>query len=606
MRKFMIWLFAVVMSVGITVPCAAAAYGGGTELIYAADSSELARGISSMLNEYDAGTFRGGLAANSVDGSMLRIIAKTVSPEKLCHLSAVKAVYCPDGFSVLQFDSAEKLDYALEKIENDNDFIYAVRDETVFAVEDESAVSSQSTEPMSWGVSALQADLYSAYLADTGKTSSVIVAVVDSGVANLDFFSGRMVAGYDFVDNDTDASNDMHASSHGTHVAGTIVDCTQENNVKIMPVRVLRTTNGSLAAVTGGIRFAADNGAGVINLSLGGIIDGHEAIDDAVNYAFEKGVCCVTCSGNDSKDSADFCPAHNPNALTFSSVRKSLNFSDGFSNYGDEVDFCAPGESIYGLNASGEKIKLTGTSQAASFGSACAALILVGEPGLSPAGIKQKLISCSIDLGKSGKDKFFGYGFPKLGRFIPGLSIDVDSVELDVTSKTLYPGQSFTLWANVIPSDATDTDVSWSSSDSSVARVDNSGTVTAVGTGTAVITVTTAQGGFTAECTVTVAENKVVKLTVASAPYQTRYYYKSSKPLNLDGLSLTAEYADGSVKKITDTSSLKTSGFDTGKAGRQNVTVYYDGACADFTVNIKYSIFQWIIIIVFFGWIWYI
>ena len=157
-----------------------------------------------------------------------------------------------------------------------------------------------------------QLDLERAWDINTGASNAVVVAVIDSGVAYVnqgafaqapDLAGTRFVPGYDFIwDDDTPVDLD----GHGTHVTGTIAQTTNNAtgtagfafNVSIMPIKaisgewddILGSPNvGTSATVAQAIRFAADHGAKVINLSLGGF-DASTAERDAVVYAVDKGV----------------------------------------------------------------------------------------------------------------------------------------------------------------------------------------------------------------------------------------------------------------------------------------------------------------------------
>ena len=148
-------------------------------------------------------------------------------------------------------------------------------------------------------------------------TPSVVVAVVDTGIAYEDYkrycqapdlAKTCFVAGYDFVNNDEHPNDD---NRHGTHVAGTVAQSTNNEigvagvafDTCLMPVKVLNSRgSGTYANVAKGIRFAADNGAKVINLSLGGSSDS-TTLKDAVAYAYQKGVTVVAACGNDNVSS---------------------------------------------------------------------------------------------------------------------------------------------------------------------------------------------------------------------------------------------------------------------------------------------------------------
>src|ERR1700722_857536 len=143
----------------------------------------------------------------------------------------------------------------------------------------------------------------------------ITVAVIDTGIACFDkgpFTKGtdlagtRCEGGWNFVDDSASASDDH---GHGTHVAGTIAQTTNNGMgtaglafcATLMPIKVLsRQGFGSTANVAEGIRFAADNGAQVINLSLGGPIKS-KVLEDAVNHAIDKGVVIVAAAGNSGR-----------------------------------------------------------------------------------------------------------------------------------------------------------------------------------------------------------------------------------------------------------------------------------------------------------------
>jgi subtilisin family serine protease len=242
-------------------------------------------------------------------------------------------------------------------------------------------------------------------------SSGVIVAIIDTGLdlTSADF-SGRLVEGYDFVNYD---STPMDDNGHGSHVAG-IMAATGNNDygiagldwsAKIMPIKVLDSTgHGSDLNVYRGIMYAVDHGAKVINLSLG--FDGYSyLVESAVNYAYQHGVTIVASSGN-SNLSVTF-PANLPHVIAVGSVDDSENKAV-YSNYGDDLDLVAPGNSVFSLTNTGYSYK-TGTSMAAPQVSGLASL-LRGITSLSPDQTEILMKSTSKDLGSTGWDMYFGNG----------------------------------------------------------------------------------------------------------------------------------------------------------------------------------------------------
>ena len=141
------------------------------------------------------------------------------------------------------------------------------------------------------------------------------------------------------------------------------------------------------------------------------------------------------------------------------------------------------------------------------------------------------------------------------------------------------------LSANVMPSNATNKAVTWSSRNTSVATVSSDGTVKAVGYGTTVITATTVNG-LTSNCTINVKKEEVTSLTIATKPTKTNYYVGDT--LNTAGLTLKAAYNNGTTQTITSGFTCTPTALST--AGAQTVTVSYGGKTATFTVKVELSV----------------
>ena len=225
------------------------------------------------------------------------------------------------------------------------------------------------------------------------------VAVIDTGV-DLDHpeFAGRIVAGYDFVDNDSIADD---GDGHGTHVAGIIAGANDGQGItgvahdtSIMPLRVLDNDgNGWVSDIISAVRWAADNGADVINLSLGGD-SSSQAMADAIRYASRRGSVVVMASGNTGSNSPDYPAAHAINHGIAVGAANSDRFLAGFSNRAGStpLDYVtAPGVNIYSAVPGGGYDTFNGTSMAAPHVAGVAALLKSYNQNLSASTIEDLL-----------------------------------------------------------------------------------------------------------------------------------------------------------------------------------------------------------------------
>lgn len=248
----------------------------------------------------------------------------------------------------------------------------------------------------------------------------LIVAVVDTGVdASHPDLAGRVLQGYDFVNRDTAAADDH---GHGTHVAGIIAASGEDGagvagmawRVRILPVKVLDAQgSGYYSDIISGIRYAADQGAAVINLSLSGGASS-AILQEAVDYARSRGSLVVAAAGNDALDSLGY-PAACRGVTSVGAVDAN-DIPASFSNRGEGLDLVAPGLDIYSDYKSKGFASLSGTSMAAPQVAGAAALLLSLYPGWSIDQVEQRLYSTARDLGASGYDTVTGWGVLQVDR----------------------------------------------------------------------------------------------------------------------------------------------------------------------------------------------
>ena len=270
-----------------------------------------------------------------------------------------------------------------------------------------------------------------AWAVSTGS-SDVVVAVLDTG-ADLTHpdLQGKFVAGYDFIHNGADPSDD---EGHGTHVAGIVAALTDNSQGvagvswggKIMPVKVLDWQGlGVSSQIAQGIIWATDHGARIINMSLGGE-NGSATLQNAVNYAYSRGALVVAAAGNEYQaGNPVIYPAAYPHVLAVAATGNEDEHAR-YSETGYYVDVAAPGgnpTSSWDSNPNhwimstcwrgasyGEYAQIAGTSQAAPHVAGLAALVWSVNPTLSNDQVEQIIEETAVDVGTPGRDDVFGYG----------------------------------------------------------------------------------------------------------------------------------------------------------------------------------------------------
>ncbi|MGQ9792145.1 MAG: S8 family peptidase, partial [Anaerolineae bacterium] len=300
------------------------------------------------------------------------------------------------------------------------DVLYAELDYRVYAMD----TPNDQYWNQQWGLPKIQAPKAWDILSTTGG-ANIIIAIVDSGIDldHPDFACpNKLLDGHDFVNNDNDPQDDY---GHGTHVAGIAAACSNNGigvagvawAARLLPVKVLNSSGqGSYSGLAQGISYAVDQGAQIINLSLGGVNDS-DTMRTGIQYAVERGRLVVAAAGNCAAGGngcgGQVNPVMYPAAYDEVMAVAASDSDDNrasFSEYRPYVDVAAPGVNIYSTLWDDTYGSLSGTSMATAFVSGLAALLWSADGSLSAAQVRALIESNVDDLGTPGKDIYFGYG----------------------------------------------------------------------------------------------------------------------------------------------------------------------------------------------------
>ncbi len=426
-------------------------YTGETIVIDSETEDEFAEEIISLIKEYDGEEISEEAFSNPYYSRRL-IVQGTGETLDLAEYGAKIIVCGPDDLYVMQFTTQESAGAAHTKLQEVENIEYCEADQYLRTAEGE-----ETYEAMSWGVRRIGADSYAEHVKSVAD-GSVTVAVVDSGIYETSILKGRITdGGKDFVEGNLKPNDEI---GHGTHVAGTVADCTPGLPVYILPIKVFDKNNFSpFLRVSLGIRYAVQQKAQVINLSMQG--NSSKTVDKAARYAVNNGCTVIVSAGNEKKNTADCFPANLKECIIVSAVDESLEKADlpkWGTNWGDSVDVAAPGVNVesyvpnyvMGKPIGEKKESWEGTSMAAPHIAAIAAMIKLEQPSLGPAEIEHTIINNCVDLGEPGWDPYYGWGIPDFGdkadSIVPkpdgGSQIDLTSVYDDILKEYKMVGES--------------------------------------------------------------------------------------------------------------------------------------------------------------------
>ncbi|MBN2440205.1 MAG: S8 family serine peptidase [Spirochaetales bacterium] len=321
-------------------------------------------------------------------------------------------------------DKKIKLNEFEKKLKQERNIIYAQKNfyyQVTYEPNDPAYVNGHQ-----WGITASKFN--DAW--DYSMGEDVLVAVVDTGldythpdiVDNL-WINPEGYCGYDFSDEDDDP---MDYSDHGTMVCGVIAAVSDNNmgiagaasRVRIMAVKVF--PNATSEVLAAGLKYAADYGADIINNSWGPKYRRPEdaAVSDAIDYAFNADCTIVFSAGNANDDAAYYFGANHPLTISVAAVDEELSKTN-ISNFGEVIDIAAPGNNIYTFQPGGSYQYFSGTSAAAPFVTAAAALLKSNNPALTNTEIRQIFTDSAQPLDEP---LFYSAGFLDAYAAITGVS----------------------------------------------------------------------------------------------------------------------------------------------------------------------------------------
>lgn len=306
-------------------------------------------------------------------------------------------------------------------------------------------------------------------------TNTATVAIIDTGInKNSKYFSGRTITDnscwFEDVDDEimfnTDVGENagLRSIGHGTHVAGIIADSTP-GNVELMILKVFNQgeNTATYLSICCALEYAVLSGADVINMSLGFTLskelveEDFEFMSEIIDEAYDAGIPICVAAGNENADISTSYPACNDKVFTVGAI-DSTKTRYTYSNYGVDIDFCAPGVSVKSASYSSNtgSVAKTGTSMASPHIAAASAYIKLLDPDATVDEIKEILKSCCVDLGDEGWGVYYGYGCPDLTSLYQEVSwesYDASGVTFDNQTFT-YDGTNHMLVAGgQIPSD---------------------------------------------------------------------------------------------------------------------------------------------------------
>ena len=404
--------------------------------------------------------------------------------------------YETGGEYILEYPSQEIMQEAYDRLEEaygeeqvfQDAYVSCAGTEELETVSTETAVSAGN----SWGIQTMGLDQLKRQVEqanqseDSAWKQKISVAVIDTGIdKDHPALKNRInKESISFADG-TGSSDYDDRQRHGTHVAGIVLQGTSDN-VDVLGIRIFdddeRTT---ILKISFAIDYVTDPDsesprAEVINMSLGETmpLNNHKLLlDESMEKAVRKGVVICAAAGNENQDTANVLPVNSRWSIGVGAITKQENETSSgttvdyvwakwdyrqASNYGDYVDFAAPGTNIDSTWRNGGYATESGTSMACPHLAAAAAIIKMRHPEYEQGDVYAALLDYTVDLGDEGWDKYFGNGYVDLSDYFADQENPTErrlyqgiSVDRVVNKTTADIGKPFSLNAKVTTGNGT-------------------------------------------------------------------------------------------------------------------------------------------------------
>ena len=522
--------------------------------------------------------------------------------EKDC--GAVSKLEGYNGIHIFQYETDADTEYAYSFFSSKPDIEYVEYDKVqliddLVPTQNEIELSgSKSVSSLSYGTSKVKsAEAVSAIKSAKLTNSMVTVAVIDTGVdENHSFFKtstgeNRILSSNRPKDNHPSTLVDRYY--HGTHVAGIIVDNTPEN-VKIRSYNHFYYRDYTDDVVTSTlslyetIELAASNNADVINMSICG--NGQPStIQKSVNNAISKGIIVVSAAGNDNQNASNYYPAYIESLITVAATDSSnkpwYTSSASASNYGTVVDIAAPGASIYSTMPNNSYASKTGTSMATPFVSAACAILKTVDKSVNCSTASQILTDTST-VPSGWNNSKYGSGIVNYYSMLSHQSVRIAEPTIRLNPNGKYTissaaGSNAKYYYTLDGSEPTINSKLYSSA----------------------FSVNNGSKSIKAIAVVGPLKSKIAQYNLISY-FNKKINYKQTVKLDIpQNAKIRSIYSDDEkIVSIVDPYEPSVYGA---KKGSTTVTVNFDaGRTYNYNVTVDYSFWQWIIRLLFFGFLW--